>query len=77
MHKQAPQPTLSATMLVNEVYLRMAQSEQKRWQDRQHFFATAATVLRNIIIDHARRRRADKRGGEAERCRWRRSMKSA
>jgi len=66
MHKQAPQPTLSATMLVNEVYLRLAQSEQRRWRDRQHFFATAATVLRNIIIDHARRRRADKRGGEAE-----------
>jgi RNA polymerase sigma factor (TIGR02999 family) len=64
MGRQAPQPTLSATMLVNEVYLRLAGSEQKHWQDRQHFFATAATVLRRIIIDYARRSKADKRGGE-------------
>lgn len=64
MRRQAPQPTLSATMLVNEVYLRLADREQKRWQDRQHFFATAATVLRRIIIDHARRKQAEKRGGE-------------
>lgn len=67
MGKQAPQPTLSATMLVNEVYLRLAKSEQKHWQDRQHFFATAATVLRRIIIDYARQAHADKRGG-AERA---------
>lgn len=64
MGRQAPQPTLSATMLVNEVYLRLAQTEQKHWQDRQHFFATAATVLRRIIIDYARQACADKRGGE-------------
>jgi RNA polymerase sigma factor (TIGR02999 family) len=64
MGRQAPQPTLSATMLVNEVYLRLAKSEQKHWQDRQHFFATAATVLRRIIIDYARQSHADKRGGD-------------
>lgn len=64
MGRQAPQPTLSATMLVNEVYLRLADNEQKRWQDRQHFFATAATVLRRIIIDYVRQSQADKRGGE-------------
>jgi RNA polymerase sigma factor (TIGR02999 family) len=64
MGRQAPQPTLSATMLVNEVYLRLTQSEQRHWQDRQHFFATAATVLRRIIIDYARHSQAEKRGGE-------------
>lgn len=64
MSRQAPQPTLSATMLVNEVYLRLAGNEQKHWQDRQHFFATAATVLRRIIIDYARQAHAEKRGGE-------------
>lgn len=64
MRKQPPQPTLSATMLVNEVYLRLARNEQKRWQDRQHFYATAATVLRSIIIDYVRKAHADKRGGE-------------
>jgi RNA polymerase sigma factor (TIGR02999 family) len=66
MGKHAPQPTLSATMLVNEVYLRLAQNEQQRWRDRQHFFATAATVLRRIIIDHARRKHAEKRGGSEQ-----------
>ena len=66
MRKQAPQPTLSATLLVNEVYLRMAQTDQERWHDRQHFFATAATVLRRIIIDYARRHQTDKRGGKAD-----------
>jgi RNA polymerase sigma factor (TIGR02999 family) len=63
MERQAPQPTLSATMLVNEVYIRLAGSEHKHWQDRQHFFATTATVLRRIIIDYARQASADKRGG--------------
>jgi len=63
LNRHASQPTLSATMLVNEAYLKLARSEQKQWQDRQHFFATAATVLRRIIIDYARIAHADKRGG--------------
>lgn len=63
MHKQARQPTISATMLVNEFYLRLAARDQQRWRDRQHFFATAATVLRRIIIDYARRAYAGKRHG--------------
>lgn len=66
MGRQARQPTLSATMLVNEVYLRLSQGEQKLWQDRQHFFATAATVLRRIIIDYARQAHAEKRGGDVQ-----------
>lgn len=64
LRQQAPQPTLSATMLVNEAYMRIAQSEQDQWRDRQHFFAVATTVIRRIIIDYARRSHADKRGGD-------------
>lgn len=64
LRQQAPQPTLSATMLVNEAYMRIAQSEEEKWRDRQHFFAVATTVIRRIIIDYARRSRAEKRGGD-------------
>lgn len=65
LRQQAPQPTLSATMLVNEAYIRLSQREQSRWEDRRHFFAVATTVMRRIIIDYVRRSHADKRGGDA------------
>lgn len=65
--KQAEQPTLTPTVLVNEAYLRLAPDEQKRWADRQHFFATAATVLRRIIIDYLRQSNTAKRGGDRQR----------
>jgi len=65
LRQQAPQPTLSATMLVNEAYMRLAESEQHQWEDRQHFFAVATTVMRRIIIDYVRRSCAAKRGGAA------------
>lgn len=64
LRQQAPAPTLSATMLVNEAYVRLSQSEQTRWEDRRHFFAVATTVMRRIIIDYVRRSHADKRGGD-------------
>jgi RNA polymerase sigma factor (TIGR02999 family) len=55
--------TLSATDLVQEAYLRFSRGEQPEFQDRTHFFAIAARHMRRILIDHARRRDADKRGG--------------
>jgi len=55
--------TLQATALVHEVYLRLAGSAGGGWNDRAHFFRTAAKTMRHILIDHYRRRRAEKRGG--------------
>lgn len=56
-------PTLGATALVHEAYLRLVDQAQVDWNDRVHFFAVAARAMRQIAVDHERRRRADKRGG--------------
>lgn len=58
--------TLQTTALVNEAYLRLAGQEKTAWQDRAHFFAVTAQVMRHILIDHARRRRYLKHGGELQ-----------
>ena len=56
--------TLQPTALVHEAYMRLAQQQPgKQWQDRAHFFAVAAQVVRAVLVDHARARRAIKRGG--------------
>jgi len=55
--------TLQPTALVNELYLRLADQRHVEWRDRLHFFAVAAEVMRRILVDHARRRKSDKRGG--------------
>jgi RNA polymerase sigma factor (TIGR02999 family) len=55
--------TLQATALVNEAYLRLLGREDVRWAGRAHFFRAAAEAMRKILIDHARARNADKRGG--------------
>lgn len=57
--------TLQATALVNEAYLRLAGQEQFAWQDRAHFYAVCAQVMRHVLIDHARANARDKRGGGA------------
>lgn len=59
--------TLQPTALVHEAYLRLAGGAVPRWQDRAHFFAVAAQVMRRLLVDHARARRTDKRGGAARR----------
>jgi RNA polymerase sigma factor (TIGR02999 family) len=58
--------TLQTTALVNEAYLRLEGGEKPDWQDRSHFFAVTAQVMRHILIDHARRRRYLKHGGDAQ-----------
>jgi RNA polymerase sigma-70 factor, ECF subfamily len=58
--------TLQATALVNEAYLRMAGQYELNWKGRAHFFCVAASVMRRILIDHARMRRAEKRGSGCE-----------
>lgn len=56
--------TLQTTALVNEAYVRLAGQEKPEWQNRSHFFAVTAQVMRHILIDHARRRRYLKHGGQ-------------
>ncbi|HWS54734.1 MAG TPA: ECF-type sigma factor, partial [Pyrinomonadaceae bacterium] len=65
MGREAAGHTLQATALVNEAYLRLAGREGFEWHDRLHFFAVCAQVMRHILIDHARARERDKRGGGA------------
>jgi RNA polymerase sigma factor (TIGR02999 family) len=55
--------TLQTTALVNEVYLRLAGIDKLQWRDRAHFFAMAATLMRRVLVDYARQRGRDKRGG--------------
>ena len=55
--------TLQPTALVHEAYLKLMNQVRLSWKDRTHFFAIAATIMRRILIDDARRRKADKRGG--------------
>jgi len=63
MRQQLPGQTLQTTALVNEAYLRLVDVEGVRWQDRTHFFAVSAQIMRRILVDAARARLADKRGG--------------
>jgi len=56
--------TLQTTALVNEAYLRLANSSRVQWQDRAHFFAIAAQLMRRVLVDEARKRNNQKRGGE-------------
>lgn len=55
--------TLQPTALVNEAYLRLGGEDSSRWRDRGHFVATTARAMRHILVDHARARNAEKRGG--------------
>ena len=59
--------TLGTTALVNEAYLRLAGGPEGEWKDRRHFFAVAAMAMRSVLVDHSRRKRAAKRGGDMER----------
>jgi RNA polymerase sigma factor (TIGR02999 family) len=62
---ERPNHTLRPTALVHEVYLRLVNLDQVDWQDRTHFFALAARQMRRILVDAARARRYQKRGGGA------------
>jgi RNA polymerase sigma-70 factor, ECF subfamily len=63
MRRERGGHTLQTTALVNEAYLRLIQVKSADWQDRAHFFAVAAQVMRSILVDHARKHLAGKRGG--------------
>lgn len=63
MRRERAGHTLQPTALVAEAYLRLVGEDHPEWSDRVHFFAVAARHMRQILVDHARRRRARKRGG--------------
>ena len=65
MGQEAPGHTLQTTALVHEAYIRLIDIERVHWQDRAHFLAVAARVMRRILVDSARARRYQKRGGGA------------
>jgi RNA polymerase sigma factor (TIGR02999 family) len=62
MRRESAGHTLQPTALVHEVYLRLVDSKTVSWQNRAHFFGVAATLIRRILVEHARRRDAVKRG---------------
>jgi RNA polymerase sigma-70 factor, ECF subfamily len=64
MRGQRPGHTLQPTELVNEAYLRLVDSDKVNWQDRTHFFAVSAQLMRRVLVDLARRRNSAKRGGD-------------
>src|SRR4029079_1749560 len=65
LRHERPDHTLQPTALIHEVYLRMVGESLPQWQNRAHFFAIASRAMRQILVDHARRRGAGKRGDGA------------
>ncbi len=63
LRRERPDHTLQPTALVHEAYLRLVGAENSGWENRIHFFNVAAQVMRNILVDHARKHQAEKRGG--------------
>lgn len=66
LRNERPDHTLQSTALVNEAYLRLVGMNSPRWEGRSHFFAIAAQLMRQILVDYARQHRAMKRGGQVE-----------
>lgn len=62
---ERPDHTLTPTALVHEAYVRLVDQDRVEWQGRAHFFAIAARTMRRILVDHARRRQAARRGGKS------------
>jgi RNA polymerase sigma factor (TIGR02999 family) len=66
LQNERPGFSLQSADLVHEAYLRLVNARELDWQHRAHFFAVAATLMRRILLDRARRKAADKRGGRAQ-----------
>jgi RNA polymerase sigma factor (TIGR02999 family) len=67
LNRERPDHTLQATALVHEAYLKLVNQTSVDWRDRAHFFGLASQMMRHILVDHARRNQAAKRGGLAQR----------
>ena len=66
MRRQSAGHTFQTTELIHEAYLKLARSEDQNWQNRAHFFGVAAQAMRHILVDYARQRASQKRGGWQE-----------
>lgn len=66
LRRERPDHTLQPTALVHEAYMKLIDQTRVKWQNRAHFFGIAAQVMRRILMDHARKHLAGKRGGNAE-----------
>lgn len=64
LRKERKSHTLQPTALVHEAYLRLVDQKNPNWQNRSHFFGVASQLMRRILVDHARKRQADKRAGQ-------------
>jgi RNA polymerase sigma factor (TIGR02999 family) len=69
MNRERPGHSLQPTALVNEAYTRLVDYNRMHWQDRAHFFAVSAQLMRRILVEHARRRNL-KRGGDVRHVTW-------
>lgn len=67
LRREGPGHSLEPSALVNELYLRLVEQQQVSWRDRAHFFGVAAQLMRRILVDHARARGTEKRGGNLTR----------
>ncbi len=65
LRRERHEHTLDPTALVHELYLRLVDQQRATWENRAHFFGVAAQLMRRILVDHARARQAEKRGGSA------------
>jgi RNA polymerase sigma factor (TIGR02999 family) len=66
LRRERPDHTMQPTALINEAYLRLVKQDFPEWQSRRHFYGVAAQLMRQILVDYARTRAADKRGGGAQ-----------
>lgn len=66
MNRERKEHTLQTTALINEAYVRLVDQKHVHWENRAHFFAISAQIMRRILIDHARRHAYAKRGGGAQ-----------
>lgn len=67
LSQEKPGQTLQATALVHEAYLRLVGNEPQNWNSRGHFFAAAAEAMRRILVENARRKKSERRGGDRDR----------
>ncbi len=67
MRREAPQHSFQTTDLIHEAYLKLAKHDEHNWQNRSHFFGVAAKAMRHILVDYARSKQSEKRGGGRQR----------
>lgn len=77
LRRERPGHTLQSTALVHEAFLRLVDQRNTHWRNRTHFFGIAASMIRRILVDHARQQRAEKRGGNAVRLELNEGMAAA